>query len=343
MNAFDTPSQDKNSFAMAYAWGQYRVYAHTSRKKKKTLVTWRFIVVMLGIGGAFLGLLCQDTARLLEVCEFNQTLSLCVCSKKIWYWLPDFLRGYSHFAPKILGALSALALGLATYFGKELVSPEQEREWIRSRSTAESFKSEVYKFLTNTAPYNDDDKAKRLFKKTEKLLESVKNIPYVNLSEEKKLKRLPSDLSTVEDYIKQRVNDQIEGFYRPRSEEYTSRMEFIKHIGFVIGVIVVFLGALGATGWTAGWTAGWVAFFTTITASIAAYAYAGRYQYLIISYQATANRLELLRTRWQASGMTDGDAEQRNRFILDCEEAISIENSAWMAKTTKERGDAVES
>ena len=89
--------------------------------------------------------------------------------------------------------------------------------------------------------------------------------------------------------------------------------------------------ALGATGWTAGW----VAFFTTITASIAAYAYASRYQYLIISYQATANRLELFRTRWQASGMTDSDVEQRNRFILDCEEAISIENSAWIAETAK--------
>lgn len=339
MNASDTLSQDKNNFAMAYAWGQYRVYAHTSRKKKKTLVTWRFIVVMLGIGGACFGLLCQDTARLLEVCEFNQTLPFCKFSKGIWDRMPDFLRGYSHSVPKILGALSALALGLATYFGKELVSPEQEREWIRSRSTAESFKSEVYKFLTNTAPYNDDDKAKRLFKKTEKLLGSVKDIPYVNLSEEEKLKRLPSDLSTVEDYIKQRVNDQIEGFYRAKSEKYTSRMEFIKHIGLVIGVIVVFLGAMGATGWTAGW----VAFFTTFTASIAAYAYAGRYQYLIISYQATANRLELLRTRWQASGMSDGDVEQRNRFILDCEEAISIENSAWIAETTKEKVDAVES
>ena len=153
----------------------------------------------------------------------------------------------------------------------------------------------------------------------------------MNISEEEKLKRLPSDLSTVEDYIKQRVNDQIEGFYRPKSEKYTSRMELIKYTGLAIGVIVVVLGALGTTGWTAGW----VALFTTITASIATCAYAGRYQYLIISYQATANRLELLRTRWQASGMTDSDVEQRNRFILDCEDAISIENSAWIAETAK--------
>ena len=79
-----------------------------------------------------------------------------------------------------------------------------------------------------------------------------------------------------------------------------------------------------------------MAVISTITASIAAYAYANRYQYLIISYQATAKRLELLLTRWQASGKTDSDTEARNQFILDCEEAISIENSAWMAEMTKE-------
>jgi hypothetical protein len=101
-------------------------------------------------------------------------------------------------------------------------------------------------------------------------------------------------------------------------------MEKIKNIGLVLGVIAIAFGALGSTGRTAGW----VAVISTITASIAAYAYANRYQYLVISYQATAKRLELLLTRWQTSEKTDSGTEARNRFILDCEEAISIENSA---------------
>lgn len=138
---------------------------------------------------------------------------------------------------------------------------------------------------------------------------------------------------TVQDYINERVNDQINGFYRPRSKEHTRKIEKFKTIGLLLGVIAIVLGALGSTGWTAGW----VAVVSTVTASIAAYAYAGRYQYLIISFQATANRLELLRTRWEASGKTDKDFQERNQFILDCEEAISIENSAWMAELTKMR------
>jgi hypothetical protein len=300
---------DKGSFALAYAWEKYRVYAKTSRKRKKELMAWRFRVLILGIAGAVLGLLCQEAIRL----ELHQI---------IWNRLPT-----------VLGCLSALSLGLATYFGKELVTPEQERRWIRSRSIAEALKSQAYMFLTDATPYNTSDKAERLLRETEELLESVRDLPHEGISEEEKLKGLPPGMVTVEDYIKERVDDQINGFYRPRSEAYTNKMQKFKRTGLLLGVIAIVLGALGSTGWTAGW----VAVISTIIASVAAYTYAGRYQYLIISYQATMNRLELLRTRWEASGKTDKDIKERSQFILDCEEAISIENSAWMAELTKMR------
>jgi len=300
---------NKDNFALAYAWEKYRVYANTSRKRKAELTAWRFRVIVLGIGGAVLGVLCQEAIRLgLHEVAWNRL-------------------------PTVLGCLSALSLGLAAYFGKELVTPEQERQWIRSRSIAEALKSQVYMFLTGTTPYNTDDKGGRLSKEAEQLLESVRDLPHESISEQEKVKGLPSRMLTVQDYINERVNDQINGFYRPRSKEHTRKIEKFKTIGLLLGVIAIVLGALGSTGWTAGW----VAVVSTVTASIAAYAYAGRYQYLIISFQATANRLELLRTRWEASGKTDKDFQERNQFILDCEEAISIENSAWMAELTKMR------
>jgi len=108
-------------------------------------------------------------------------------------------------------------------------------------------------------------------------------------------------------------------------------MESDKNKGLFLGVLAVILGALGATGWTAGW----IAVISTITASVAAYAYAGRYQYLIISYQATGDKLERLRALWKAKGKTDADKDERNKFIIECEEVISIENSAWMAELIK--------
>ncbi len=53
---------------------------------------------------------------------------------------------------------------------------------------------------------------------------------------------------------------------------------------------------------------------------------------LIVSYQATANKLESLCTDWEISGKTEADGK---RFILGCEEVISVENSAWMAEFLK--------
>jgi hypothetical protein len=116
-----------------------------------------------------------------------------------------------------------------------------------------------------------------------------------------------------------------------REYAFTSRkrkMKRNKNMGLSLGVFAVVLGALGITGWTAGW----IAVISTIAASITAFAYAGRYQYLIISYQTTANKLERLRVLWESKGKTDNDTDTRNKFIRECEAMISIENSAWMVE-----------
>ncbi len=97
----------------------------------------------------------------------------------------------------------------------------------------------------------------------------------------------------------------------------------------ILGALAVFLG-------TSLLLSAWVALIGAATAALAAHLFAGRYQYLLISHQSTARRLEWLRAKWLALGKTDADTEQRNRFIVDCESVISVENSAWMA----ELGDA---
>ena len=193
---------------------------------------------------------------------------------------------------------------------------------------AEALKTEIYLFISNTAPYDTNNKPEILIKKTEELLKQVEDLQTESISQEQKLKDLPTEDLTVDGYIEKRVDDQIHNFYITRSDELKQKIKRNKNIGLSLGVFAVVLGGLGATGWTAGW----VAVISTITASIAAYAYAGRYQYLIISYQATADKLERLCTAWKVKGKTDADKDEINKFILKCEEVISIENSAWMAE-----------
>lgn len=308
MSAGQTIEKQTRDSAAAFVWGFYRAFAAAARLRKKELVAWRERVLTLSIAGAIFATLCQwSTGWGLEDAG--------------WRWLPNFF-----------GGASAIALGVAMYFGKEILDPEQERRWIRTRSLAESLKAQAYLFLAGASPYEGIEAAELVLKKTEQLLETAKDLPTNPISDQDKSKGLPPNPLSVNQYIQIRVNDQINNFYHPKANENKQIMRRGRRIGLILGGLAVVFGALGSSGWTAAW----VAAITTITVAITAYLFAGRYQYLLISYQATARRLELLRARWETSGRTDADTAERNRFLLECEEAISIENSAWMAEFTKE-------
>jgi len=278
--------------AIAYAWGEYRVWAATARHQKAEISAWRLRVLVLTVLGALMGAASSE--------------------------LSGILVNASWVAGIIAGALIAIA----TYLGQEILKPDQERFWIRARSLAEALKAEVFLFRTGAPPYDASEPASKLLLRVQNLLEQVKDLPAANLSQEERLKLLPVGPLSVEEYIEERVNDQVENFYRSRAQQYYELMKRWRKITLLIGGLAVILGALGK------WTGAWVAVLTTIGTSVAAYIFANRYQYLIISYQATARQLEFLKNQCLVMGAPEQDAEKRNRFILDCEEAISIENSA---------------
>ena len=143
-----------------------------------------------------------------------------------------------------------------------------------------------------------------------------------------------SRILTVDDYIQQRVDDQVDGFYLRRVNEYSKKVKQGEAFSLVFGALALVLGVISATA-KFGWTAGWVAVIGTSVAAVVAYQSAARYQFLVVTYEATANRLKKLKRDWQLLRKTDTDRPERDEFILKCEEAISIENSAWMAEWTK--------
>ena len=298
----DDANTQNLSKALEFTWGKYREYAATSGMLKSRLSKWRTTVLLLGIGGAIFGVLCQESIRL----ELDN------------YW--------EHMSSS-LGYISSFLIVIAGYFGKELVKPETERAWIRARSMAEALKSLSFLYVTETAPYDKSNKAQLLLDSTNNLMESAKDLSTVKISDEQKLKRLLPLRLDVDKYLALRVTDQIK-YYGDKAQEYAKRMKNIRNVGFVLGLVAVILGVLGSTGWTAGW----IAVISTITSSIAAFVYANKFQYLIISYQATGNRLELLKVSWEIENTTPTDKSKIQDFIKSCEQAISIENSAWMAE-----------
>lgn len=62
-----------------------------------------------------------------------------------------------------------------------------------------------------------------------------------------------------------------------------------------------------------------------------AYLAGKRYDFLVMTYLATADRLRRRLDRWR----TDGSPTDRVRwaeFVADCENTISLETASWMAK-----------
>ena len=103
----------------------------------------------------------------------------------------------------------------------------------------------------------------------------------------------------------------------------------IRNWSLWLGALAVGLGVLG-TLWVG--VPAFIAVITTVTAALGAQLYAGRYEYLALSYLATARRLEELHTIWEMSGQTEAE---RGQFVVDCERAFAAENSGWMAEWTK--------
>lgn len=294
--------------ALEHIWGQYRVWGATSRAYKARLSRWRRVVLALGIAGGVVGVLSSQ--------QWIPWGSL---------WPP---------LPKALGAASAVLLGLAAYFSKEILSPDDEGRWIRARAAAEAFKREAYMLLARVPPY--DGPAVNLDRANE-ITKAVEGVRYERLSPEQKRQSMPAAPLSVGDYIKVRVREQVEGLYEPAAEKNWAVARKVKSVTIALGALTVVLGALGFL-WVG--VPAFAAVVTTVSASLAAYLYAGRYQYLAVSYLATAQKLEGLRAAWEVSGKTDADAAERAKFILDCEAVFAAESGAWMAEWTRPSGRA---
>ena len=163
--------------------------------------------------------------------------------------------------------------------------------------------------------------------------QAVGNLTPVIITPAQELEGIPLDRLSVGDYIQKRVDQQINEYYIPQARANDRKVTIGKRISVILGALAVVLGLLNAK---YNWTAGWTAVIGTITAAIAARQYAGRYQFLIVSYQATAERLKWLKTQWEIDRSSETDIDAINRFIMASEEAISIENTAWMAEWTKQ-------
>jgi hypothetical protein len=306
----DDEAQSPAEKTVASTWAEQARWSETANQLRAKLTWWRNGAAVAGVVGAFLATLAAAVGA----------------SDDPW--------------PGIAPALSVLSiaiLAVVPYVSKARASQERIREWVRARSASEALKEEIYRYLLGAPPYKPGDSPSALIKGREAILKQVEDLNLQAASVTPVQGNRPHSL-TMDQYVDQRVTDQVEHFYLPKGRENARKAQRFHNAEFYLGLFAVLLAALAGAAQTTDWEwleslGSWVAVVTTASAAVTAHLTAARYDRQAMTYLATARELTDLRDIWQS----EPDAERLRpervaKFVDDSEHAISKENDAWMAK-----------
>lgn len=301
------PQQVVESF-----WRDQATWSETANRLKAELSKWRKWAAVAGVLGAFLETLAGTLTEL----------------EKEGWWLRS-----------LIALTGAIILAVVPYIMQTKTSKDRVREWVRARSTSEALKETVYRYLVGVPPFGPGASPGDLIKRGQSIKERVRDLRTIAASVEPFRKERPLNL-TVDEYVKTRVNDQIEKYYRPKGRENAIAAKKLHNLEFFFGLLAVVMGALSSAATATGLKelsllGPWVAVVTTVGAAVTAHVAASRYDHQAMTYFGTADRLVGLRDEWLAKP-NRLEPELVAKFVDDCEHAISTENEAWLAEWVRE-------
>lgn len=228
--------------------------------------------------------------------------------------------------PVVLGALAAVAL---TAIGLVRITQdkEQTRRWTRARSVSEAIKTHVYTFLAQEPGTRREEELVAAVHRLEDDAEDL--IPVVRDMKDRAVAspRPFPEVDDVETYLQLRVRrSQLEGYYEPKAAELRRRLSWAKGVEVALTLLAAGLATVAAV---LPNVSAWAAVVAAATGAFTAYVAAERYEFLWIEYTRTADELDRLLTRRTTP---DGAPLAGMDLVKACEDVISVQNQAWMAK-----------
>jgi hypothetical protein len=239
------------------------------------------------------------------------------------------VKGSSVPASLTLGIVAALALaGVGLLRGQ--TNTEQVRRWTRARSVSEAIKTEVYTYLSGTGRYEGPGREARLEAEIQRLEHEAADLSPFSSGIQPVARSLPL-VHDLESYLQVRVRDgQLRDYYEKNANILEDRIRQLKVVQIALALVAAGLAAVAAV---APSVAAWAAVVTTAGGAVTAYVASERYEFLWIEYSRTASELRrLLDRRTAPDGRQLPDAE----LVGECEQVISVQNQAWMAKWGEE-------
>ncbi|WP_084960877.1 DUF4231 domain-containing protein [Thermoactinospora rubra] len=226
-------------------------------------------------------------------------------------------------AGRAMALAAAVAVGLGPLAARG-ASAAAVRDQTRLRSVAEALKADAYTYLAGVAPFRGEDRDRLLLDRAKALLDKVGDLRE-HVADVEPADRPPPPVHDVPSYLEHRVGGQIDGYYRPKAREMRERLRVVRLAEVTLGAVGVVLAAAAAVLEIRGLSA-WVGVVTTVSGAVLAHAAAERLAFQQIEYSRTADELEDLRVRHLTTPVSEDD------LVRDCEQVISIQNDAWMAR-----------
>lgn len=241
------------------------------------------------------------------------------------------VKSASLAASVVLAVAAALALAGAGLL-RSRASAEQARRWTRARAVSEALKTEVFLFLCQAGRYEGADREHQLETEVRRLEHDAGDLQRYAERFVPRERALP-EVHDVDSYLEIRVRrSQLEGYYEPNARSLRQRLGMMKTTEIVLALVAAALAALASVSASVG---AWAAVVTTASGAVAAYIAAERYEFLWIEYSRTASELRRLLQRRTGA---DGRPLSGSELAVACEDVISVQNQAWIAKWGAEEG-----
>lgn len=284
---------------------QQRLWSKSASLRKASIQRWRTIALALVVTGAVLATISAQIA------------------------------GVSSGAGRLLGGAAAVAVGLVPVIRGRKLDRASVRAWTRARSVSEGLKSELYRYLASAGEHAGGHEEAKLRLACEDIVARASDLAAGLVGIDPGELRLPP-VDDVPSYVEHRVQEQIDGFYRPKAAQAEYRLRLAREAEFVASLAAAGLGALAAIdGFGA---AAWLPVATTIAAALVAHTAAAHYEDELFGYTTTVTRLESVRDDWRRRTKDGPDPEADSALVSAAEEAISVENKGWMAKWQSDDG-----
>jgi hypothetical protein len=243
------------------------------------------------------------------------------------------VQGNTAALPRALAIAGAVLAAFAATLQTQSRPQERIKQWMRARSASEAMKEQVYRYLTRTGKYGSGGEA-ALRAERDRILADAGDLQALAAVETPAPRTLP-DVHDIASYVTHRLGGQIDGYYLKQAEANARRSATWRWVQSALLYLSAALGALATFAPNVGLGA-WVSVLTTVTGAFGAFIEASRYDHLAVSYRTTALRLQSLRDEWTDTlSKQTPTPEEQSRFVDRCEQAISVENEAWMAGWVK--------